>query len=234
MKKVLVILAAMFLVFSVVGNAAADFTYGPQSSLGLSVYNPSTNVETGYDLGIIGNGLDLDYHGYLTTIDVSDTDATVALYSATQAWDFYVGLTNDGTAPALGGGATQFQSAVSGIYSIGYQGAASPVTVSASDPKTANSLFQDFGNYLGVVQGGNPLWQPSLAPLASGDIVEIFLYEYNGVTLNTGFDPATDYAATLYINGAGDVYLNAVPVPGALVLICTGLLGALGIKRRKA
>lgn len=248
MKKFIVVLASICLVFGAVGNAAAYFDYNltsPQSSLGLSIYNPNTNVENGYDLGTLGGGLDLAAQGQVlfTGVDVSDTAATVALYSANMAWQSTFGLTTETATGVNSSNLVGFKNAVRDVFNFGYGHDDPSVTVDAATQgaKTANNLFQYFGNYQGIVSGGNSLLQPNLSDLATDGFVDIFVYVYDGITLNKGFDATTDYAATITIFGqdmngyeAGDVVLNAVPIPGALVLVCTGLLGMLGITRKRA
>ncbi|BBO85838.1 hypothetical protein DSCO28_64040 [Desulfosarcina ovata subsp. sediminis] len=236
MKKFVVLLAAVCFLFVGAGNALADFTYGDNSSLALSVYNEATNVETGYDLGIIGDTLDLSYAGYLTTIDVSDLDATVSLYSTMTGYTNLFGLTTE-TATGINSTAIlNFNSAVRSIWNVGYENGSSPVTIDASDVKSASTLLSDTGSYAGLVMGGTAAYQPSLETLNSGDLY-IYLYQYDVRDLNTGFDANTDYTAVLIIQQDGDVYLNevaAVPVPAAVWLLGSGLLGLVGIRRRNS
>ena len=232
MKKVIVFLAAICLVFGVAGNAAADFTYGAMSSLTLSIYDSST--ETGWDFGVIDTDIDLSTQGqHLTTIDLSvfATDATVSLYSTNTDYSNWFGVTQSTTPRVNGGGILGSNSAMRDIWLFGYANGSSPVTVDPSGPKTASSLLKSNGTYQGFVIGGE---QPSLEDVYNNGFLDIYLYRYDLLTLNKGYDDTTDYQAVVRINADGSVMLNPVPVPGALVLICTGLLGALGIKRRKA
>lgn len=228
MKKVVVFLAAVC--FSVVfaGNALADFIYGANSTLALSVYDEATTIETGYDLGIIGDGLDLSYEGYLTTIDVSDLNATVALYSTNTAYSNWFGLTVETTPGMAISALSNFNSAVRSIWNVGYANGDSPVTIATTNVRSASTLLSDTGSYAGIVSGGTAAYQPSLSALTNGDLY-IYLYQYDLATLNQGFDASTDYAATLIIQQDGDVFLNGtgaeVPVPAAAWLLGSGLLG---------
>lgn len=233
MKKFVTILAAICLVFAVAGNAMADFEYGATSSLVMSIYNDATNVETGYDFGVV---IDLNTQNlFLGNVDVSDTNATVALYSCNSNYQSVFGLTVDTEAGGIGN-PMQFWNATRDIWNFGYQNGASPVTIEASDPKSASTYFGTTGTYQNVVAGGSPYMQPTLNPLASQDHFDIYLYVYNGNVLDTGFDPATDYAATVRVFANGDVVLNAspVPVPAAVWLLGSGLLGLIGIRRKNA
>jgi hypothetical protein len=81
MKNLICAALVTLLSFALAGNAAAEYKYGATSSLALSIYNPATGVETGYDLGV---GVNLAQQNVrLGSVDVSDTDATVSLYSTT-------------------------------------------------------------------------------------------------------------------------------------------------------
>jgi hypothetical protein len=194
------------------GKALADFDYGANSSLALSIYNPDTGVETGYDLGYIGTDLDLDAQGSLGVVDVSDLDATMALYSATNDWQFFFGLTKN-MEPTLAGGIIGFQNAVRDVFNIGYTENEvkldSPASIAASDFKSANSIFKDLGNYHGAFIGGEPRLQPSLAGLAEGDdFVFIFLYHFNGMDIVKGNGGTTNFRSVIGIDSTGNVTLN--------------------------
>lgn len=222
MKKPVLYLILIANILAFTSIASADFDYGANSSLGLSIYNPDTGVETGYDLGVIGSGLNITEKTTLSSVDVSDTNATVALYSATSGFSFYFGLTTP-IAPGIGGQFISFQGAVSDVFNIGYQNGVSPVTIAPSEPKSAYSKFADYGNYQGVVSGGIPSWHPSLESLEAGDDwVFIYLFQYNPSGIqddpNTeederfaivkGNSDTTDYRAIIGIKSNGDVVLN--------------------------
>ncbi|BBO68368.1 hypothetical protein DSCA_22980 [Desulfosarcina alkanivorans] len=209
MIRYLVGLAALFLVVTVAGNAVADFTYGANSSLTLSVFNEATNVEAGYDLGLIGVDFTLNQENLiLGTVDVSDLGAGVALYSATSAWQTFVGTTVE-TAPLISTrNIASQQNACRDIW-LNY-GDVSPASVAASGLKTANTYFAD-GSYANFVTGNGG--QPALAPLTTESHIDIYLYQYDGGTLNKGLlDPSSDYAAVIRITDGGSVVLNPAPV----------------------
>ncbi|GAB6907107.1 hypothetical protein JCM12296A_29430 [Desulfosarcina cetonica] len=191
----------------------ADFVYGTNSSLTLSVYNEATNVEIGYDLGIIGAGLSLSAVNQVVggvTIDVSDTDATVALFSTNTLYYSWFGLTTETTPGISTSALSNFNSGVRSIMNSGYLNGDSPVEIAASAPKSASSIMGDNGSYCGIVYGGNPALQPNLNGIADDGHVDIFLYQYDLLTLNTGADPSTDYVAVIRIKADGSVVLNPI------------------------
>ncbi|BBO68366.1 hypothetical protein DSCA_22960 [Desulfosarcina alkanivorans] len=235
MKKLFSVLAAVCLVFAVAGNAAAAFTYASESSLGLSTYNLDSNEEIGYDLGLLGVDFTLaDQDLLLGNIDTSDPAMGVALYSSNSTWQSFVGTNNEYAPVISGSGIILMQGATREIFAT--YGDVSPATVAgtANGGKTASNYFAD-GAYAGLLTGGYGM--ASLASLAIDGQVDIYLYQYDGNTLNTGFDAATDYAAMVSIFDNGDVVLNApsaVPVPAAVWLLGSGLLGLIGIRRKNA
>ena len=233
MKNLTSALSVICLVFAASGNAVADFY---DSSLTLSIYNEDTNIETGYDLGTIGEGLDLGLQNeFLGTVDVSDADAHVALFSWTQAtWTGFFGTTSDTTDGVYN--PVKYSNAVTQVWNFGYSNGDSPVTVEAISPagNTGYEAWGTDGSYAGFVVGGNPSLQPDLGDLATVGFLDIYLYQYDGQDLNRGFDPATEYAAIVQIDNAGGVTLNPVPVPAAVWLMGSGLLALVGVRRKKS
>jgi len=235
MKKLITILSAICLVFAASGNAMADFH---DSSLSLSIYNGDTNIETGYDLGTIGVDLDLDLQNeFLGNVDVSDAGAHLAIYSWTQeTWTSYHGTTYDTTDGVRN--PVMFSNGVTQVWNFGYSNGDSPVTVEAINPagNTGYEAFGTNGAYINLVVNGHPGLMPDLANLATEGFLDIYLYQNDGVDQNSGFDPTTPYAAIVRIDSAGDVTLNpnAVPVPAGIWLLGSGLLGLIGIRRKKA
>ena len=239
MKRLFSLLTGTLLVFLIVGNALAGFEYGAQSPLTMSVYNEVSNVETGYDFGIVD--LSQQWTGQkLGTVDVSDTDSTVSVYSTDTAYGATYGLTvaiNPGQSSSniLG-----FNSGVRDIWLFGYENGDSPVTIDATKVKSCDYIFKSNGIYSGIVAGGNPTYQPSLDPLKTDDYFDIYLYQWDLTTSIKGYDESTDYAALLRIDTNGNVNIfssaatSAVPVPGSVCLLFSGMVGLIGLRRRNS
>jgi hypothetical protein len=230
MKKFIVVLATICLAFGAAGNALAYFDYGANSSLTVSVYNATANTETGYDLGILGVDFNLtDSIANLATVDVSDLASTVSVYSTNTAYGNTFGITASTSPGVAAPTILSFNSAVRDIWTTGYRDATTnTISIPASDPKSASTIWGDAGNYKGFVSGGNPSLQPNLAALGTDEFVDIYLYSYD---LTTPGD-----TGVLRINSTGQVDLNpsAVPVPAAVWLLGSGLFGLIGIRRRNA
>jgi hypothetical protein len=230
MKRLAVLLTAICLVFAIAGNAAADFTFGANSSLALSIYDP-TGDETGYDLGLIGAGLDLTATNQsLGSVTVTSGNY-VALYSANSDYTSFYGLTDPGAPGINSSGIVSFQNNIRGIWNMAYENGASPVTIESSNFRSANTRLGTAGAYGGIVpaDAATPI-------ILDGSDLDIYLFQYDGITLNTGGDATTDYVAKLRITSDGDVVLNPedtpVPVPAAVCLLGSGLLGLVGIRRK--
>lgn len=227
MKKIITLIAGICLVFGVAGNATAAFDYGTDSSLVLSITDKDS-AEMGYDLGT----LDVDFNitdqqvmlANAGTIDLT-VGNFVGIYAATSDWEFTFGL-KEGITPEIStsnmanmGNGYQ---AVMGLY--GHD--ASAVAVSATDFNSYTTRLSG-GQYSGLIPNSGPDFEITLDDMAANGYVDVAMYQYLAMT-------DTFNEGTLRIWEDGSVELNAVPVPAAVWLLGSGLLGLVGIRRKRA
>lgn len=236
MKKILAFFVALSMVFALSGNAMALFE---EAHLNLAVYNTALDQEYLYDLGVIGTDFSLSDQNLTLETGITTTGMLNAnAYSWAVEGQFgpyganhHVFATVDGvTDPGTTGfaGSTTFVSNGVNVWAADW---VEGVVHDASATSSFVDAFGDNGSYAGfnLSQSDGII---NIGTLGAVDFVDMNLsyYVINPDTFQ--FDLAEN--ATLRLTATGDAILNPVPVPGALVLICTGLLGALGIKRRKA
>ena len=254
MKKFLVTILAAFMVCAVAGSAAA-FSNG---DLTLVLYNPD-DTEVAFNLGQV-SGIDFGQanvelqtgiSGYSFLDDMAGTsildDVKVGMISsnnATFSSMFSSTLADDAYTVALTT-LSVFGNAVTDLYNNTY----GPTTDKyVGDPKTNqfHAWMNENGNAMGSYQGlnGAPDRTKAVGTFTNG-VAEIYLYEisvdfgtFEVVNVKgTGVNAGLDHIAKISIYEDGRVVLNEgaspVPVPGAVVLLGSGLLGLVGIRRRK-
>ncbi len=129
---------------------------------------------------------------------------------------------------------TEISSRVAGVefqVAGGDYGDSWAITLGNAVPSEGNWIFENFGSWNAVYDDYN--WSdPDYAPMLSGNILSITsnvelsfsdmgFYDYQGKSV----DP--EYFST---DGFSQ---SAVPIPGSLILLGSGLLGFLGFKRKK-
>lgn len=247
MKRSMSVLFAALLVFMVAGQAAAIFE---ESHLVRVVYK-SGGTEIATDLGTVSSALSgISGNGALQ-IKLSDFgasswgDLNVAYFAFTNSgggkiWASDV-IDSPETAPVNGGSGagTTFRNDYNNIISA-YKNA-SPTAKSQITTGTTNSynkVFNPVGDY-GILGYFNDFYvsgfgEANLGDLVNGTAVGLNLYSWTLTAVNaagklegfirTELDGASGVARTF---GA------AVPVPAAVWLLGTGLIGLVGIRRRK-
>ncbi|MFH1984376.1 MAG: VPLPA-CTERM sorting domain-containing protein [Pseudomonadota bacterium] len=252
MKRMMSILLAAFLIFAVAGPAAAYFD---DLHLIRSIYTNAGTTEIGSDLGADVSTLTLanplnDFRGDLIALSAFDGgDLAVGYWAHAQAnTDFYATGLVGGTLTMYG----RKQSAADGVMN------ATQALYAAENATTATIIKPDLGSYFNKfeVNGNNlgsmgsilstPIMTASLADLATVGYVDqaLYFFDYNGSSsAKNGIEVAT-IRTFLTFDGttmdlAGDkiatvINPSAVPVPAAVWLLGSGLLGLIGIRRRNA
>jgi hypothetical protein len=259
MKRKLSVLLAALMVFAVAGQAAAYFD---DLNLIRSIYSASGAVEVGSDLGGGVNTFSLAsplnvIRGTavgLSTFDGGLDTLVVGYWSHNQTGqDFYAtGNYMDGDGLTMLG---RKQNTADGTYNpvqTFYATSGSATTV-ASDKTAVDSYYKAFDrSNPGSGQMGTNLKNDSyemdisLAALLTVGYVDQYLYffDYNAASGDKGGVEVavirtflTTDGSTIDLNGnkiATAINPNAVPVPAAVWLLGTGIVGLVGIRRRKS
>ena len=226
MKKIVGILIALCMVFAVSGSAMAAFEYGANSSLALSITDKATE-EFGFDLGILDVDFSLSDQNVVLA-DVGELDFVgdyVGIYSGTSNYKVTVGLGTD-VDPGFNVGPVQnYINTYWDIAQFGYSNT-SPAYIAPSDPKSYTTKLSG-GSYAGLYS-----WTAKKEVVLdwTEGYTDVYMYSYD---LMAGtYD--TDSFIRIYENGSAVLNPNAVPVPAAVWMLGSGLLGLVGIRRKNS
>jgi len=249
MKKKLLVFAAVFmLVLSFAGQAMADFAVGDlievvyQSGAG----NPEVAIDLGNMTALTTPGAVTDTT--FTTNEWSLSNFPGANYSNLNVAYFMYGgsgvfllsgpesgqsiLANNKAAQA----GTQMSS-VLGLYAS-LSGGSGMATTTISNGDSYYTLLDKagvgVGSFAGLVSGGTAN-EANLAPLATTGYVDQYLYYYPASASNIKNSAGIQIAdIRTYANGSVEIIpLVTTPLPAAFWLLGSGLVGLVGIRRRK-
>jgi hypothetical protein len=252
MKKIMMFLMVAVLMLGISGQAMAAFEDG---HLVRVVFSSSGQYETGTDLGDItalttNTGANVVYNTNNFSLaalggTATAADSYVVYYSVAaapnRAW--ISGPTSDitmtGARSAYSGLAGGIHS-VQGLYQV--QGAgASQVTALMSDPNSFWTQMTNsgvgIGNMKGYVAASSGLATASLADLTTVGYVDQKLFYFasaSGIGNTTGVQVAT---IRTFADGHTELNPSAgpvTPIPAAVYLLGSGLLGLVGIRRKMA
>ncbi len=258
MKKLVLLLAVMTLVLGVSANAMAyfaagdlvqvvyqnggtgnevltDLTNGSISTWTTSASVPTTNYNTGITTSSLSSLLPGSTWSSLDVAYFTYKGSGAFWLSGTQGGQTNNGSQKAGTDGALG-------NVINLAYANSGNGASSQVTqASGSSGNTywgsANKNGLSVGTFAGFVNTGNG--EQNLAALASGGSVSLYLYYYPSGTSNTAGSGVSVAKLTINNNGTTSITANSnggggptTPIPAPVVLLGSGLLGLVGLKRR--
>lgn len=253
MKKIMMLLMVAVLMLGISGQAMAAFEDG---HLVRVVYSTAGTNEIGTDLGSVKNLTSLSTQNVVFNANNFDFAALGGNANASNTYVAYYtvtttdasGNTNKAWLSGLPTGETIAKSKFSGyagdahsangLYQVASGGAAQ-ATVLMSDPNSYWNTLNNSGAAVGkmnnfiTASGGNA--EMSLADLATVGYVDQVLYYYSSPSGISGTASGLKVATIrTFADGHTELNPSAVPVPAAVYLFGSGLLGLVGLRRKMA
>jgi len=249
MKKLITgIVMAAFLTFAVAGQAVAYFE---NDHLTMFAYTPGGN-EVGYDLGDTAT---MDFTAVHQVLAPAGTFDWLAETGATSLADINLGIyagnrfTMDGWfVTTLADTEPDYSQSNVGNFWNAIDNLRAGYTSSFPDDRKVSGIYADHGSYGAMMNVGDTargyygkfnkdLEYGELILADAGALNDLYLYHiwYPGYGTDLVLDPGatTLHKAVIDIGLDGSVTMNPVPIPGAVILFGSGLLGLVGIRRRK-
>jgi hypothetical protein len=247
-KKIIVLLAGALMALSA-SSAFANFTDGDLIRV---VYQRSTGtVEVATDLGSLSTLLATVATDHTVTVGGGADAFTLATGNAAtvSTGDYYVAyfasnrsgvkqLWLSGT-DALKTGSLKTSlgnSVVTALYNEYGKGNSGTVVSTTDDANSYKVKAGDVGSFGTVMTTGYTNVDASLATLASGSVLQTLYFSADygkSALLTTVMDGTT--AITLLTNADGSTTINGTPtpIPAAMYLLGSGLMGMVGLRRKK-
>ena len=237
MKKLLVVLAVCLLVFGVAGQAKAYFTDGDLIRV---MYDSSTNVEIATDLGAISS--------LTTASNLTSSTVSLSQFGSTATWSqvnvaYFADNASVSTAYVAAAGTPVvtwtkynggFKASANDIEGLYQSLGGSTVTTTTGNANSYYTLMDGNGSYAGqfseFLKSTSPNGEMNMASLGTG-LQELYAItsatSITGIlSLTTSLDPTGTVASTT-------VNATAAPIPPSILLLGSGLLGLVGVGRKK-
>ena len=250
MKKLMTgIVMAGFLTFAIAGQAMAYFE---ELQLMRVVYDDAKTLEVATDLVdittlspgdsiVFGGGADAFtlsmFPAATTWADLQVTYFTKKVYYDAEAWITTIHSDHD---PELRQrGWTNFESGATQVMTnfgnlADQQGGptilSDPAYQNSYNSKLNQGVDGTYAEFIREISG-----EASLANLENGGYVDMYLYYYTGENEFVP-NPVDNYMAVIrtYDDGSTRITMSPVPIPGAVILLGSGLLALVGIRSRKS
>ena len=249
MKKIVILLAVTVLLFGFSAQAMASFADGDLVRVVFSTSNQATMYEVGTSLGNVLSLTNPTTTNYAFTgqptfnFNMLQSGATAAnsyvayfvwTNSAASAWMSGDSTGEKGSKSALSGYKTSAINLDSAFLLASVnQSTANQGIISQADPASFTVAMGQNGRMHSFLATSSPSFTvANLANLDTVGYVDQYLYYYTGLTGSGAVNGLSIAKIRTYADGHTELNPNAVPIPAAVYLFGSGLLGLVGIRRK--